>query len=663
MRLEPWWRLMSMQNNVKNRALYFSASIFVIFFMATYGFASTKINDPEEASLTMNGPWIPDLGNGMYKNPVLYADYSDPDVVRVGNDYYMTSSSFNCTPGLPILHSNDLVNWRIIGHVFDQQTPADVYNVPLPADGVWAPSIRFHNDTFYITYGDPDYGVYLAKSANPQGPWTLNLIKSAKGWIDVCPFWDDDGQSYIVHAYASSRAGINSILTIRRLSSDASQITDSIMVINGNTTAPQLLTTIEGPKLYKRNGYYYILAPAGGVTAGWQMALRSQSITGPWEYKKVMEQGKTSVNGPHQGGWVETPDGNESWFLHFQDNGAYGRVVHLEPLTWVSDWPVIGSDPDGDGIGNPVATANKPNVGASYSVETPQTSDAFESDTLGLQWQWYANSQPGWMSLTENKGYLRLYSVSLPSATPDYKLVPNLLLQKFCADSFTATTKAVFHPQITGEQAGIIVVGGTYSLLAVTKRADGLYITNSAVESASDTKLQDSTVYMRLSVIGPSAVCKFSYSIDGSNFTQVGSAYTATKIKWIGAKFGLFSSKPYASDSGGYADFAWINVNKEQNSAIKLAMLAVHPEVGPGSVTIKSDLFGRMNFQVTLHERVPVSIELYNAFGEKVEVLENKIHDTGAFSLSFHRGMHSAGIYISKVTIGTKSYINYCSFF
>ena len=237
-----------------------------------------------------------------------------------------------------------------------------------------------------------------------------------------------------------------------------------------------------------------------------------------------------------------------------------------------------------------------------------------------------------------------------------------MLLQKFCADSFTATTKAVFHPRITGEQAGIIVVGGTYSLLAVTKKADGLYITNSAV-SRLRSKLQDSTVYMRLSVIGPSAVCKFSYGIDGSNFTQVGSAYTATKIKWIGAKFGLFSSKPYGSDSGGYADFQWINVNKEQNSAIRPAMLAAHPEAGPGTVTIKSDLFGKMNFQVTLHERVRVSIELYNAFGEKVEVLENKIHDTGAFSLAFHRGMHSAGIFISKVTIGTKSYINRCSFF
>jgi beta-xylosidase len=626
-------------------------------------FGALGATDPQEASLTTIGPWIPDLGNGTYKNPVLYADYSDPDVVRNGNDYYLTSSSFNCTPGLPILHSNDLVNWQIIGHVFDQQTPLNIYNAPIPANGVWAPSIRVHNDTFYITYGDPDYGVYLAKAANPQGPWTLKLIKPTTGWIDVCPFWDDNGDAYIVHAYASSRVGIKSILTIRRLSSDLSQITDSIMVIDGNTTDPTLLTTVEGPKLYKRNGYYYILAPAGGVTAGWQMALRAQSITGPWEYKKVMEQGTTAINGPHQGGWVETPDGKESWFMHFQDNGAYGRVVHLEPMTWVNDWPIIGSDANADGVGNPVSTHQKPNVGASYPAETPQTSDAFDSDTLGLQWQWYANSQPGWMSLTDNKGSLRLYAVSLPTATPDYRLVPNLLLQKFCADSFTAITKAVFHPRIIGERSGIVVVGGLFSILAVVKKADGLYLTTSAVESSSDIKLQDSTVYLRLSITGPLAAGKFGYSIDGRAFTSVGSAFTATKVKWIGAKFGLFASKPFGSDSGGFADFAWINVAKNQTTAIKPALQGNNQEQGARDVVIKSDLLGTTTFAVTLHERTRVSIELYTARGERVEYLENSIRDKGVFSLTFHKGKHSAGVYLSKVTLGNRSYGNYCAFY
>jgi hypothetical protein len=223
--------------------------------------------------------------------------------------------------------------------------------------------------------------------------------------------------------------------------------------------------------------------------------------------------------------------------------------------------------------------------------------------------------------------------------------------------------KAVFHLQITGERSGIIVVGGTYSLLAVTKKADGLSITNSAVESASDTKLNDSTVYLRLSIIGPSAVCKFSYSIDGRNFTTVGSPYTASKIKWIGAKFGLFASKPFGSATGGYTDFAWINVNNGQNTAINHDIPSERAAMGGASVTIKSGLPGTINIDVTVHERTRVSVELYNARGERVETLENKMHDKGLFSLTFHKGRYTAGIYISKVTLGTISYSNCCRFF
>jgi hypothetical protein len=267
------------------------------------------------------------------------------------------------------------------------------------------------------------------------------------------------------------------------------------------------------------------------------------------------------------------------------------------------------------------------------------------------------------MSLTDNKGSLRLYAVSLPSATPDYRLVPNLLLQKFCADSFTAVTKAVFHPRIIGERSGIVVVGGLFSILAVVKKADGLYLTTSAVESSSDIKLQDSTVYLRLSITGPLSAGKFGYSIDGRTFTTIGSAFTATKVKWIGAKFGLFASKPFGSDSGGFADFAWINVAKNQTTAIKPALQGNNQEQGARDVVIKSDLLGTTTFAVTLHERTRVSIELYTARGERVEYLENSIRDKGVFSLTFHKGKHSAGVYLSKVTLGNRSYGNYCAFY
>jgi beta-xylosidase len=319
--------------------------------LTAFAFLFGPLPQADQSKPNINRSWIPDRGDGTYRNPIIYADYSDPDVIRVGDDFYMIASSFNCVPGLPILHSRDLVNWKIIAHVFQQQVPQEVFRKPQHGNGVWAPAIRHHKGTFYVFYPDPDFGIYLVKAKNPAGPWSDPLlIKSAKGWIDPCPFWDEDGNAYLVHAWANSRAGIKSIITINRLSPDGTRVLDEgKTVFDGRAHHP----TIEGPKLYKRNGYYYIFAPAGGVSTGWQTVLRSRNIYGPYEDRIVMDQGRTGINGPHQGGWVELKSG-ESWFIHFQDQGAFGRVIHLQPLKWVADWPVIGSDADGDGKGEPV---------------------------------------------------------------------------------------------------------------------------------------------------------------------------------------------------------------------------------------------------------------------------------------------------------------------
>ena len=326
-----------------------------------------------EDSVFMGSVWVADNGDGTYTNPILYADYSDPDIVKVGDDFYMVASSFNCVPGVPVLHSKDLVNWTIIGHVFDEQKPTDVYDKPGHGVGVWAPSIRYHNDTFYVYYADPDYGIYVGKTTNPAGKWDHKLAQSAYGWIDPCPFWDDNDSAYLVHAYAKSRTGFKSILTIRRMSRNGEHIStlpeDSIMVINGDPNGDYPLETIEGPKMYKRHGYYYIFAPYGGVSGGSQVVIRADTITGPWtSYKTVLQQGSTSINGPHQGGYVELESG-ESWFMHFQEVVPYGRIVHLQPMVWGDDdWPTMGEDYDENGIGEPVKTHAKPNVGATKYV-------------------------------------------------------------------------------------------------------------------------------------------------------------------------------------------------------------------------------------------------------------------------------------------------------
>ena len=505
--------------------------------------------------------WAPDLGNGTYKNPVIHADYSDPDVVRVGDDFYMVASSFNCSPGLPVLHSRDLVNWNLIGHVF-LKYPFEEFNLPQHGNGVWAPSIRHHGGEFYVYFGDPDRGIFLARARNPAGPWQpLVRVAEAKGWIDPCPLWDDDGNAYLVHAWANSRAGFNSILTIRRMSPDGTSLLEKgTQVFDGHGRHP----TIEGPKLYKRNGYYYIFAPAGGVTGGWQTVLRSRNIYGPYDDRIVMDQGQTEINGPHQGGWVELKSG-ESWFLHFQVRGAYGRIVHLQPVEWSDDWPVIGFDRRGTGKGEPVLTHKKPDVGRNYPSSAPGTSDEFSAKKPALQWQWHANFQDQWMSLAARPGWLRLFSIPMPAGAANLWPVPNLILQKLPAPGFTVTTRLDCRGLAAGAKAGLIMMGMDYSYLAIERAASGYSVTRVSCRNANDggkeaeeghAAAAATHIWLRVQV-SPGAMCSFDHSSDGKAFSLLGKPFAARAGRWIGAKVGLFCLQAPASQKQSYADFDW----------------------------------------------------------------------------------------------------------
>lgn len=508
--------------------------------------------------------WKADNGDGSYKNPVINADYSDPDAIRVGNDYYMISSSFNHVPGLPILHSKDLVNWTLAGHAL-KRLPSPHFDSVRHGGGVWAPAIRFHNNEFYIYYPDPDFGIYLIKAKSITGPWSEPLlVESGKGLIDPCPLWDDDGKLYLVHAYAGSRAGIKSIIVIKELNKEGTRvISDAVMVYDGHEKDP----TIEGPKLYKRNGYYYIFAPAGGVSTGWQTVLRSKHIYGPYERKVVMDQGTTTINGPHQGAWVSTPSG-EDWFLHFQDKEAYGRVVHLQPMKWINDWPVIGMDKDGDGKGEPVMTFKKPNTGKTFPVQAPADSDEFNTLFLSPQWQWQANQSPYW-AFPAN-GTLRLFSVPLPANDKNYWNVPNLLMQKFPADEFMVTTKLSYTPRLENESAGLIIFGADYAVISLVRKKDGAYLSHSrcinADKGKEETKSEGIKVtaadmYLRVTVTA-GGVCQFSYSEDGRAYTLIGDKLVAKPGRWVGAKVGLFCTCTEKTNDAGYADVDWFRVEK-----------------------------------------------------------------------------------------------------
>lgn len=509
--------------------------------------------------------WTSDNGDGTYKNPVLHADYSDPDAIRVGDDFYMTASSFNAAPGLPILHSKDLVNWRLVNYVFTRQKPFDIFDKPQHGGGVWAAAIRYHNGEFYIFYPDPDFGIYVTKTKDPLGAWSEPvLIKAGKGLIDPCPLWDEDGKAYLVSAFAGSRAGIKSILIVSKMSADGTKLLDDgVMVFDGH----EAHATVEGPKFYKRNGYYYIFAPAGGVATGWQLVLRSKNIYGLYEEKIVLAQGKTAINGPHQGAWVTTQTG-EDWFLHFQDKGAYGRVVHLQPMTWKNDFPVIGIDADGDGTGEPVLNYKKPNVGKTYPIVTPPDSDEFSAPTLGLQWQWHANPNASWAFPFPAKGVLRMSSVQTPDDYKNLWNAPNLLLQKFSAEEFTVTAKVNLSARFEMEKFGLVVMGLDYAYIGVTNKGGKLYI---AQAGAKDTDkgnaeaenvpfaLNEKTFYLRVKV-EKGAMCSFSFSVDDKTYTNVGVPFKAREGKWIGAKVGLFFNRPGKFNDAGTADVDWFRI-------------------------------------------------------------------------------------------------------
>ena len=543
-------------------------------------------------SIGSAAPWIADLGNGTYRNPVLAGDYSDPDVIRVGGDFYLVSSSFTNVPGLPILHSRDLVNWTIIGHALSGLEPVGHYSVPRRGGGVWAPAIRHRAGRFQIYYPDPDRGIFVISAKDPRGPWSPpSLVSDAKGAIDPAPFWDEQGRGWLLNAWAGSRAGFNNVITLNRLNADGTKVIGTPrQIIKGSDfgsvltrDGPRRWSVIEGPKLYFRDGWYYVFAPAGGVKQGWQGVFRSRRIEGPYEARNVMDQGATDVNGPHQGALVSTGAG-EDWFVHFQDRDGFGRVVHLEPVAWRNGWPVVGSDPDGDGRGEPVSVHAKPRL-PSQAPAAPQASDEFDHK-LGPAWQWNSNPGSDWARIADGR-------LCLKSATAPANLFEagNLLSQKLPAPTFTATTQVTFVPMRVGERTGLAIAGQTYAFIGLERTADGLRVVQIRSEGAAETRISGpavdtAPVWLRISVqpteravpppqdkefdqpamrreIEPRV--RFSYSMDGDRFENLGEPFVASQGRWTGAQIGLFATAPYGTPAAvattvGEACFDWLRI-------------------------------------------------------------------------------------------------------
>lgn len=514
----------------------------------------------------------------------------------------MTSSSFGAVPGLPVLVSDDMVNWEYVSHALYKHPFATTS--PEHGNCVWAPSIRYRADRgeYVIYWGDPDRGVYRVSAPNPCGPWSEpRLVVSGKGIIDTCPLYDDDGRVYLVNAWANSRAGFNSVLTVRELDADETKaISTPVMVYDGLADGNY---TAEGPKFYKRGGEYWLMFPAGGVPEGWQVAARSQSPYGPYRAKTVMAQGASSINGPHQGGWVRSSDGHD-WFLHFSDRDVFGRVVCLEPMEWREDgWPVIGRDEDGDGCGEPVE--EWPEGGAQDGTQKGlPCDDEFNGMKPGPQWQWLGKADD-FAGMCTPYGFYRQYSTPYgftqkKSSFSTSKVIrgntwncAGLMVQKFPLSDFTATMKARVGAKDAAAESGLVVQGLDYARLGLRSTdektfevvytecfgADHGNHEESVVIASAPAEIVDmgqrfalaKDVWLRLEVrhtLNPSekmrasAFCTFSYSFNGKDWTPVNAKkpFSAREGKWIGATFGIFSLSSRDSKSRGWIDVDWFRV-------------------------------------------------------------------------------------------------------
>ena len=456
-----------------------------------------------------------DQGDGTYVNPVLNADFSDPDVIRVGEKYYMVASDFHFM-GMQVLESDDMVNWRYVSQIYHRLDEPGWNENQHYAGGSWAPAIRYHNGRFFVFFCTPEEGLYMSTAKDAHGPWApLHLVKRVEKWEDPCPLWDEDGQAYL----GRSQHGAGPII-VHRMSPDGKRLLDEGVTVYTGPVA-------EGTKFLKRHGWYYLIIPEGGVGQGWQTVLRARNIYGPYERQVVLEQGSTTVNGPHQGALVDTPDG-QWWFYHFQETPVLGRVVHLQPARWLDDWLQVGVDLDGNGIGEPVHRWQKP-ISSHFSGMTLQVDDDF-SDTLGLQWQWNHNPDDAHWSLAERKEWLTLRALPADSL----KACRNMLTQKVVGYQSESTTLLTAKGDC---YAGIFCSGKQFRGVGVCPQ--GIFVEVNG-ERQIAVKGSFSQLYLRVKDDCQSNSHQFFYSLDGVSFIPVGDVFSMRSGYWKGIRVGLF---------------------------------------------------------------------------------------------------------------------------
>jgi beta-xylosidase len=485
-----------------------------------------------------------DNGDGTYTNPIIYADFPDPDVIRVDTVYYMVTTTMFIFPGVPILKSYDLVNWEYCSNAVQRMDYSKCYNLDgcnRYSHGQWATSLKFHDGKYYLMFITLDEGGFVCTATNPEGPWELR--KLPRGFYDPGLFFDDDGKIYVAHGYST--------IYITELDSNFVAVDDDVLVFTGD-----IRPGLEGSHVYKINGYYYLYAAYGGGD-GFQVALRSENIYGPYEEKIVIRDNGNLGTGIHQGALIETQTG-EWWSVIFQDGGPFGRFPTLQPVTWEDDWPMVGVN------GKGVITYPKPDVGREYPVSILPASDEFEDNETGMQWGWNHNPDSAKWSLTDNPGYLRLSTVKPVTGLPEAQ---NTLTQRIFAYyskevSSTGTIRMEVDNMKEGDVAGLAVFQDPYAYIAVRRTNGSNYLVmvnnGNTIESVASDSL---SIYLRANAHYGTGKATFAYSFDNQSYLLLGNelAMQFNLSVFTGNKFCLFN---YATiDTGGYVDIDWFRTD------------------------------------------------------------------------------------------------------
>jgi beta-xylosidase len=579
-----------------------------------------------------------DNGDGTYTNPVIYSDFPDPDVIRVDSVYYMVSTTMFIFPGVTILKSYDLVNWEYCSNAVQRFDFSGCYNLDgcnRYSHGQWATSLKYHNGTYYLLFITLDEGGFLCTATKPEGPWEIRHLP--RGFYDPGLFFDDDGKIYVAHGYNT--------INITALDTNFTAKGSDVLVFTYD-----IRSGLEGTHVYKINGYYYLYCTYGGGD-GFQVALRSRNIYGPYEEKIVIRDNGNLGTGIHQGALIETQTG-EWWSVIFQDGGAFGRFPTLQPVTWQDDWPMVGVN------GKGVITYRKPNVGKEYPIKMLPTSDEFDSTALGMQWGWNHNPDSTKWSLTQNPGYLRLTTAKVVS---DLRNARNTLTQRIFAYysrsiPTTATTKVDVDNMQDGDVAGLAVFQDPYAFIAI-KKTNGIkyavMVNNGrAIDSVA---VNASTVFLRASANYGNSRASFAYSLDSQSFTKLGNELSMrfNLSIFTGNKFCLFNYPTIAT--GGFVDFDWVRISWS-------ALTGVARGEGLNFDNIPNKFFLGQNYpnpfnpETTIQFSIPkdsfVTLRLFDLLGKVVEVLLSEQLRAGNYRVSWNAQNLPSGIYFCQLKAG-----------